>query len=179
MKISTLTLLFFSICNYAFAQKIDEDKVDAFTNVKSLKTKYETLMSNGSFIMPPTKVTFCCSKVDGIIAVELKTLMNNGEFFIIEKDESFQLKFDNNEVLELKALEKAIAVVGGGSPGMAGSALRGVHSIYVLDQHAIEMIKKNTLKSVRIHTSKGYIEELKIPEKTSNKLKQCLGLVSG
>ncbi|MFM9008508.1 MAG: hypothetical protein ACKORE_08005 [Bacteroidota bacterium] len=154
------------------AQKLEKNEVDKFTKKSIKATSWEKLIGKGG--MSSLYTNFRLRKIDETIWFELKMMMNNKVYSILENDQIIFL-FDTEETLTLYSNESTVACKGCGAPGFVGSEGYGTHTYYRLTKEAIEMFKKNTIKSVRIYNSETYVEG--DTEKANSALMRCLELI--
>ncbi|HTK21201.1 MAG TPA: hypothetical protein VL442_16880 [Mucilaginibacter sp.] len=152
-----------------FAQKLEENKKDDFTNAAIKRTSWETLTSSLS-----ETAYFRISQVNGSETFDLKLMLY--KIFYIGKDAELSFKLANGEIVTLKNLEYAITCKGCGAAGYSGSAAEGIQVTYPMSSEQVEKLKANKIVKVRIDTSMGYVED-DIKDKRAEKLIKSLGLL--
>lgn len=161
-----------NLTSISFAQKLEKNEVDKFTKKSIKTTSWEKLIGKGG--MSSLYTNFRLRKIDETIWFELKMMMNNKIYSILENDKIIFL-FDNEETITLYSNESTVACKGCGAPGFVGSEGYGTHTYYRLSHEAIDLFKKNTIKSVRIYNSESYVEG--DTEKANSSLLRCLELI--
>ena len=128
------------------AQKIEKDIIDEFTKQRTIYTSW-VKVDKGS-------MKFRFISIDNSVCLEYRYQSNH----VIAIDKGAELLFlesYNNDVHKLTNIEYAIASIGGGATGFAGSNGLGIRTKYVGDISFF----KNNLKKMRIYTTDGYIDK--------------------
>lgn len=170
--ISIISILFLASINEISAQKLEKNEIDKFTKKSIKATSWEPLIGKGG--MSALYTNFRIRKIDEKVWFELKMMMNNEIYSILENDQIIFL-FENESTLTLHNNESTVACKGCGAPGFVGSEGFGTHTIYKLTKEDIETFRMNKLIGVRIYNSESYVEgEI---TKANASLKKCLDLI--
>jgi hypothetical protein len=145
MKTFLLLLLPF----FSYAQDISIE-IDEFTNAKTVISKWLVLRS-------PNMDFYRIRKVDDIYLFEVKK--TTGAKGIISEDCDFMLKMADGEIIKMPVLEMVFPCKGCGARGLSGSALWGVHAIYVTTESQLKQLASKDIEKFRMYFTKGFEEE--------------------
>jgi len=166
----TLCILLTVASLRSFAQKLEEDKKDDFSNKSVKRTSWETLYKTLS-----TESHFSFSKVDSSAFINVKLMI--GKVFSIEKNQELMFKLDNGDIVKLACLEYQVTCNGCGAVGLIGRQAEGLNAAYWLSKDQLDKLKTHKVVKVRINTIYGYIDE-DVKEKNANKIMACVNLIS-
>lgn len=171
MRQYLLCLPLFLAAAAVHAQRLEQNEVDEFTGNKVERTSYEILVQN--FTMNAFVAVINID--DEVYALKLK-LMLSAAVHSIDKDDIFYLKLKDGTIVELRNSEYALSCTGCGARGFSGSQAPGTLTTWFLDNDKIEALRASPVASIRIYTSKGYIQS-EVKEARANILSDELRLV--
>jgi hypothetical protein len=147
MKTFLLLLLPF----FSYAQDISIE-IDEFTNAKTVMSKWLVLRSGMSGMD-----FYRIRKVYDIYLFEVKKA--TGAKGIISEDCDFMLKMADGEIIKMPVLDIVFPCKGCGARGLSGSALWGVHAIYVTTESQLKQLASKDIEKFRMYFTKGFEEE--------------------
>jgi len=165
-----ICILFCVTSLQVFAQKLEENKKDDFSNKSIKRTSWETLYKTLS-----TESHFSFSKVDSSAFINVKMMI--GKVFSIDKGDELMLKLDNGDIVKLTCIAYEVTCNGCGAVGLIGSQAEGLNVAYWLSKDQLDKLKTHKIVKVRINTTDGYVEQ-DIKEKNANKIITCINLIS-
>lgn len=166
----TLCILLTVASLRSFAQKLEENKKDEFSNKSIKRTSWETLYKTLT-----TESHFSFSKVDTSAFIHVKLMIGN--VFSIDKDQELMLKLDNGDIVKLLNTKFEVTCEGCGAVGFIGSGAQGLDVAYWIAKDQLDKLKAHKVVKVRIYTNEGYIEQ-DIKDKNANKITACVNLIS-
>lgn len=166
-----VVLIFLSAISGTWAQKLEENKKDEFTNNVVKRTSWEPLkqtMKDYYF--------FRITKINEVTYFDFKMMVIGGKVFSINKGQELMFKLSNDEIVKLSNLEYTISCKGCGAKGLSGSEAEGIQVSYIIEESLLEKLKSGLVVKLRVYTTDGYREE-DIKEKNAATIKAALTLV--
>ncbi len=171
MKLSIIIITLIFIFQYtAKSQTFTKNEVDEFTGAKVVETSWEKFNKQG-----PSITYFRFRKIDSEIILELKGIFYIG-VFIVNKDDPFMLKLENDKMITLLNKHYVISSIGDGAISFFGSEAMGIDLSFVVSPQDIDLLMQNHIIKFRLYTSSGYVEQ-EIKAKFYDKFKRALMLI--
>jgi len=153
----------------SFAQKLEENKVDDFTNKSVKRTSWETLYTTFT-----ANAYFRISNIDNTKYFDFK--YQNGTVFSIDNGQELMFKLNNGDIVKVVNLNYTLTCTGCGAKGFTGSGAQGIEVSYPISDEQLKELKANKIVKVRFYTNDGYVEN-DIKDKAAEKIEQSLSLV--
>jgi len=164
-----ITTMLTIISLQSFAQKLEENKVDDFTNKSVKRTSWETLYTTFT-----ANAYFRISNIDNTKYFDFK--YQNGTVFSIDNGQELMFKLNNGDIVKVVNLNYTLTCTGCGAKGFTGSGAQGIEVSYPISDEQLKELKANKIVKVRFYTNDGYVEN-DIKDKAAEKIEQSLSLV--
>jgi len=164
-----ITLILSVLSLQSFAQKLEENKVDDFTNKSIKKTSWEVLYTTFT-----ANAYFSISSIDRIKYFDFR--YQNGSVFSIDNGQELMFKLDNGDILKVQNLKYTLTCTGCGAKGLTGSGTQGIEVSYPFTDEQKEILKAHKVLKIRFYTNDGYVEN-DIKDKVADKIQQAIKLI--
>lgn len=161
-----LILLLFCAIITSAQPVLKENKTDEFTGARIASTSWEILSKKSPYLY------FRLRMVNEVYLLDIKSYAQH----TIAKDDKLMLKFSNDSIVTLNAMETSIPCIGCGSYNLVGSAALGVENTYELSHENLIFIAKTLLVKTRLYTVSGYLD-MEVKYQAAEDLQTAIRLV--
>lgn len=149
-KILLLIIILFPICTYGQNCKYEENEIDEFTGVRTVKTYTGVLTPIKEAKKNQYMVFFCCRRYDEDCFVQIG-LMTKSSLNIM-KDQELFFKLQNDSIIKIKSPETNL------NSEFVDEGYFKINNQYPISREDLIRLRDVGVKKVRIVTHKGYID---------------------